>query len=263
MKRYQDKIVLVTASASGIGFGICQRLAEEGATVIISSRNQKNVDEAVQKIKSQGLKADGFVCHVGKKEHRDRLKAFIKEKFGRLDVLVLNAAVSTHFGSTLDTSEEQAAKMIDINIKSTFFMAKEYVDILTQNPNGGGLYKVGPSQPPQGNILIITSYTAYSPDTMIGIYSMTKTALLALTKVLAKELYDSNIRVNAIAPGLIRTKFAGSLLEHEDLAKETMKISRVGEPEDVAGCASFLCSGDASYITGETILVGGFVSNKL
>lgn len=132
-KRYTDKIVLVTASSTGIGYGISERMAREGATVIITSRNQKNVDEAVKKIRDQGLKAFGFPCHVGDKEQRLKMLDYITKKFGRLDVLIPNAAVSTWFGSLFDINEKQYDKMFDINVKSVFFMVKEYLSIM---PNG-------------------------------------------------------------------------------------------------------------------------------
>jgi dehydrogenase/reductase SDR family protein 4 len=247
LKRFEGKIVLVTASATGIGFGISKRMAEEGATVIISSRNQKNVDQAVAELKKQGLKADGFVCHVGIKEQRDKLHNYIKATFGRLDVLVLNAAVSTQYGSLFDTTEQQFDKTFDINVKAIFFMVKEYHGLM----------------PPGSSILLISSYVGYQLDNTIGIYSLSKTTVLGLTKLLARELRDAQVRVNGIAPGLIRTKFAGALLEHEEIAKQKLEIDRIGEPEDIAATAAYLCSKDGSYVNGETLMVTGFISQKL
>lgn len=246
-KRFEGKIVLVTASASGIGLGISRRMAQEGATVIISSRNQKNVDEAVAELKKEGLKAVGFVCHVANKEQRDKLYTFIKETYGRLDVLVLNAAVSTHFGSLFDTTEKQFDKTFEVNVRAVFFMVKEYHNLMPKN----------------SSILLLSSYEAYQLDTNLGIYSLSKTAVLGLTKLLARELKEQSIRVNCIAPGLIRTKFAGSLLEHEEVVKQKLEIDRIGEPADIAGAASFLCSQDGAYVNGETLLVTGFISQKL
>ncbi len=247
MKRFQGKVALVTASASGIGQGISERFAQEGATVIISSRSQKNVDQVVSEFRSKGLEAVGFVCHVGSKEQRLKLLEFIEKTYGRLDVLVLNAAVSTHFGSLFDTTETQFDKTVDINLKAVFFMVKEYHHLMA----------------PGSAILTIGSYVGYQLDPLIGIYSLTKNAMLGLTKLLAKELKDKRIRVNSIAPGLIRTKFAGNLLEHEEVAKQKLQIDRIGEPRDIAAAAAFLCSADADYISGEILLVGGFISEKL
>ena len=187
LKRFENKVVLVTASSTGIGYAISERLAQEGADVIISSRKESNVNEAVQKIKAQGLKAHGFPCNVGKQEDRDKLREFIEKKFGRLDVLVPNAAVSLHFGLALDTPEKAYDKMFDVNVKSIFMMIKEYIDLVKKSPTG--------------NICITSSYTAYSNSNVIGIYGVTKTTLLGLTKMLATELYHENVRVNCVCPG--------------------------------------------------------------
>src|SRR3990167_4727457 len=116
-RRYEGKIVLVTASASGIGLGISRRLAQEGATVIISSRNKTNIDAAVKELQKEGLNPDGFPCHVGKKDDRDKLLEYIRTKYGRLDALVLNAAVATHFGNLFDTTETQFDKSFEVNVK--------------------------------------------------------------------------------------------------------------------------------------------------
>lgn len=247
LRRYEGKVALVTASATGIGLGISRRLAQEGATVIISSRNKANIDSAIKELQKEGLNPDGFPCHVGKKEDREKLLEYIKTKYGRLDVLVLNAAISTHFGNLFDTTETMFDKTFDINVKAVFFMIKEYHTIM---PKGSA-------------VLLISSYEAYALDKTIGVYAVTKTAILGLTKLLAHELKEQNIRVNCIAPGLIRTKFAGSLLTHEEVIKERMGIDRVGTTEDIAGAAAFLCSKDADYVIGEIVSVAGFVSQRL
>lgn len=246
-RRYEGKIVLVTASASGIGLGISRRLAQEGATVIISSRNKTNIDAAVKELQKEGLNPDGFPCHVGKKDDRDKLLEYIRTKYGRLDALVLNAAVATHFGNLFDTTETQFDKTFEVNVKAVFFMVKEYHSIM---PKGSA-------------ILLISSYEAYALDKTIGVYAVTKTAMLGMTKLLAHELKEVGIRVNCIAPGLIRTKFAGALLTHEEVIKERLGIDRVGDPQDIAGAAAFLCSKDADYVIGETLSVAGFVSQRL
>ena len=125
LKRYENKIAFITGSSIGIGFGIAKRMAQEGATVIISSRKEKNVEQAVTKLKNEGLSAVGFPCHVGKKDQRKKLYDFIKEKFGRLDILVLNAAISLQFGSPLETTEQIWDKTMDVNLKSVFFSILE------------------------------------------------------------------------------------------------------------------------------------------
>ena len=120
-KRYKGKVALITASATGIGLSIAHRLAEEGATVIINSRNKERVDKAVESIKAKGFKAVGFPANVGNKSDQEKLVKFVKDNFTRLDVLICNAAISLHFGSILDTTEDMYDKMFSVNVKSVFF----------------------------------------------------------------------------------------------------------------------------------------------
>lgn len=124
-RRFEGKVCLVTASSTGIGLAICEQFAKEGATVIINSRNKHHVDDAVEKILKSGGKAVGMVCHAGKISDIKKLIEFINEKYGRLDVLVPNAAVSTHFGLSLEMNEEQYDKIFDVNLRGVFFLIKE------------------------------------------------------------------------------------------------------------------------------------------
>jgi len=243
-KRYKDKIVLVTASATGIGLAMAKRFAREGATVIVNSRSPEHVAHAVSEIKKEGFNAVGCPANVGTKEDQEKLFKFVKDNFGRLDVLVLNAAVSLHMGATLDTKEEQFDKMFQVNVKSVFMLVKAFHPYLKATKDS--------------NIMIITSYAGYDLSTTIGIYSVTKTALIGLIKLLAKELYDDKIRVNGIAPGLIKTKLSAPLWKNqEDSVKDAMQVSRLGEPEDIANAAAYLCSKEADYVTGEILLITG------
>ncbi|XP_077794603.1 dehydrogenase/reductase SDR family member 4 isoform X2 [Macaca mulatta] len=206
-----NKVALVTASTDGIGFAIARRLAQDGAHVVVSSRKQQNVDQAVARLQGEGLSVTGTVCHVGKAEDRERLVATAVKLHGGIDILVSNAAVNPFFGSLMDITEEVWDK-------------------------------------------------GFTP------YNVSKTALLGLTKTLAIELAPRNIRVNCLAPGLIKTSFSRMFWmdkEKEERMKETLKIRRLGEPEDCAGIVSFLCSEDASYITGETVVVGGGTPSRL
>lgn len=249
LRRFEDKIVLVTASSTGIGFAISERLASEGATVIISSRKKENVDQAVSEITKQGFKAIGFPCNVSKPEDRKALFNFIHEKWGRLDVLVPNAATSLHFGMSVDTPEKAYDKMFETNVKSIFQMITEYLPLLQKSKTA--------------NICITSSYTAYSNSNLIGVYGVTKTTLLGLTKMFATEFMADDIRVNCVCPGLIRTKFAKALLESENAATVATGAKRPGEPREIAGCVAFLTSQDASYMTGESLLMTGAVSSRL
>uniref|UniRef100_A0A2K5PVC4 Dehydrogenase/reductase 4 n=1 Tax=Cebus imitator TaxID=2715852 RepID=A0A2K5PVC4_CEBIM len=195
-----------------------RRLAQDGAHVVISSRKQEKVDQAVAKLQGEGLSVTGTVCHVGKAEDRERL-------------------VTT---------------VLHINVKATAMMINAVVPEMEKR--GGG------------SVVIVSSIAAFHPPPGLGSYCVSKTALLGLTKCLAIELDPKNIRVNCLAPGLIRTSFSKTLWgdkEQEKRTKETLKIRRMGEPEECAGIVSFLCSEDASYITGETVVVGGGSPSRL
>ena len=166
LRRFENKVVLVTASSTGIGFAISERLCTEGATVIISSRSQKNVDAAVKVLKDKNLKAVGFACNVGKKEHRDNLRKFIEKEFGRLDVLIPHAGIGIYYGRMEKTPESAYNKTFDINVKSIFMMVKEYINLLHKGKDA--------------NICITSSIGAYRHDypSLTGIYCVTKTTLL-------------------------------------------------------------------------------------
>ncbi|KAM8962044.1 dehydrogenase/reductase SDR family member 4-like [Pelodytes ibericus] len=251
-KKLQGKVALVTASTEGIGLAIVRKLAEDGARVLLSSRKQGNVEKAVRELQGQGLDVEGTVCHVGKKEDRERLIETAVQRFGGIDILVSNAAVNPFAGNILDSNEEHWDKILDVNVKATFLLVKLVVPKMQER--GGG------------SIVIVSSVAGFTPFPSLGPYSVSKTALLGLTKALAPELSSLNIRVNCLAPGLIRTKFSSSLWKNESMYNHLMSlmgITRIGEPEECAGAVSFLCSPDASYVTGETIVVGGGGHSRL
>ncbi|XP_047651331.1 dehydrogenase/reductase SDR family member 4 isoform X1 [Phacochoerus africanus] len=251
-KPLENKVALVTASTDGIGLAIARRLAQDGAHVVVSSRKQQNVDRTVATLQGEGLSVTGTVCHVGKAEDRERLVATAVNLHGGVDILVSNAAVNPFFGSMLDATEEVWDKILDINVKATVLMTKAVVPEMEKR--GGG------------SVLIVSSIGAYRPFPNLGPYNVSKTALLGLTKNLAIELAPRNIRVNCLAPGLIKTNFSQLLWmdkAREEYMKESMGIRRLGNPEDCVGIVSFLCSEDASYITGETVVVGGGTASRL
>lgn len=251
-KPLANKVALVTASTDGIGFAISRRLAQDGAQVVISSRKQQNVDRAVATLKGEGLSVTGTVCHVGKAEDRKQLVATAVKLHGGVDILVSNAAVNPFFGNLMDVTEEVWDKILDINVKAAALMTKEVVPEMEKR--GGG------------SVVIVSSVAGFSPFPGLGPYNVSKTALLGLTKNLAIELAPKNIRVNCLAPGLIKTNFSSVLWmdkAREDSTKDYMHIRRLGKPEECAGIVSFMCSEDASYITGETVVVGGGTPSRL
>lgn len=260
------RIAVVTASTAGIGFAIAQSLCKAGFHVVVSSRSAEHVAVAISKLQDMfgtGM-ASGVVCHVGKANDRARLLAHTLGLGGSVDALVLNAAASTAFGPLLETTEQQWDKMFEINVKSTFMTLREFAPVL-----GAG-----------ASVVLIASIASYNALPRLGAYSVTKTALLGLTKALAVELGVRGVRVNAVAPGIIRTAFSRLLwdkprdggrapvqgaLDGKGEGAQHMRIplGRIGEPEDVGGVVAFLVSRDAAYITGETVVVAGGANSKL
>ncbi|KAM5235501.1 dehydrogenase/reductase SDR family member 2, mitochondrial-like [Ctenodactylus gundi] len=242
-----NKVAVITGSTSGIGFAIARRLAQDGAHVVVSSRHQQNVDNAVAMLKGEGLSVTGTVCHVGKAKDNEQLVATALEQCGGVDFLVCTAGVNPLVGSTLGSSEEVWDKILSINVKAPALLLSQ---LLPHMETRG-----------QGSVVLVSSVVAYLPFPMLGAYNVSKTALQGLTKTLAVELAPKHIRVNSIVPGIIDTDFSQVITENSELQK-CMKtlygVQRVGQPEDCAGLVSFLCSSDASYITGENIVVAGF-----
>ncbi|XP_077905179.1 dehydrogenase/reductase SDR family member 2, mitochondrial [Ictidomys tridecemlineatus] len=242
-----DKVAVITGSTKGIGFAIARHLAQNGAHVVICSRKQWNVDQAVTTLQKEGLSVTGTVCHVGKAEDRDRLVAKALEHHNGIDFLVCVAGVNPLVGSTLGASEQVWDKILGVNVKAPALLLSQ---LLPHMENRGG-----------GSVVLVSSVAAYMPISKLGVYNTSKTALLGLCKSLAMELAPKGIRVNSIVPGLIKTDFIQmeKTLPYSlsDLNK-VYGLQRLGEPEDCAGIVSFLCSSDASYITGENITVAGY-----
>ncbi|KAF9803066.1 hypothetical protein SFRURICE_012311 [Spodoptera frugiperda] len=228
--RFKGKVAIVTASTEGIGYAIAKRLGNEGASVVISSRKEKNVEQALQSLRSEGITAEGVT----------------KSKFGGLDILVSNAAVNPGVAPILETEEAVWDKIFEINVKCAWLLAKEAYPELVKR--GGG------------NIVFISSIAAYQPMEPLGAYSISKTTLLGMTRALATEIVHDNIRVNCVAPGIVPTKFASAITSNEAGKEKSLSIvpmNRFGKPSEIASAVAFLASDDASYITGETIVTAG------
>jgi len=253
LKRLSGKICVVTASTDGIGFAIAKRLGLEGAKIVVSSRKQANVDEAVKQLTSQGIaEVLGVPCHVAKATDRRKLLDETVKKFGGIDVLVSNAAVNPAVSSVLETTEEAWDKIFDVNVKASYLLAKEVKPYIIKR--GGG------------SIVFISSIGGFQPSDVLGAYSVSKTALFGLTKAAALECVKDNIRVNCVAPGVIETRFASALYESETAKEMTLSripMRRIGQPDEIGGVVAFLVSEDASYITGETIVAAGGSASRL
>nr|XP_004661815.2 dehydrogenase/reductase SDR family member 2, mitochondrial-like [Jaculus jaculus] len=244
-----NKVAVVTGSTNGIGFAIARRLAQDGAHVVISSRKQQNVDSAVATLQGDGLCVSGTVCHVGKAEDRERLVATALEHCGGVDFLVCVAGVNPLVGSTIKSSEQIWDKILSVNVKAPALLLNQLLPHMEKRG--------------QGSVVLVSSLAAYVPLPKLGAYNVSKTAVLGLTKTLAVELAPKNIRVNCLVPGIINTDFSkvvrtkGSWWGRRYQSQPYFSPCRVGQPEDCAGLVSFLCSPDASYITGENIVVAG------
>ncbi|KAL2524098.1 Short-chain dehydrogenase/reductase SDRA [Abeliophyllum distichum] len=248
-KRFERKVAIVTASTQGIGFGIAERLGLEGASVVISSRRQKNVDAAVEKLKARGIEAFGLVCHVSNTQQRKNLIEQTLQKYGKIDVIVSNAAANPSVDTILETKEPVLDKLWEINVKASILLLQE----------------AGPHLKKGSSVVLISSITAYQPPAALAMYGVTKTALLGLTKALAAEMAP-NTRVNCVAPGFVPTHFAAFLTTDESMKRgleEKTLLNRLGTTEDMAAAAAYLASDDASYITGETLVVAGGMPSRL
>jgi NAD(P)-dependent dehydrogenase (short-subunit alcohol dehydrogenase family) len=244
------KIAFVSGASRGIGEAIAKLLAQQGAHVIVSSRKIDDCQKVADAIIADGGKATAVACHIGEMEQISNVFAQIKEQFGRLDILVNNAATNPQFCNVLDTDLSAFQKTVDVNIRGYYFMSIE----------GGKLMKANGG----GSIINVASINGVSPGEFQGIYSVTKAAVISMTKVFAKECAQFGIRCNALLPGLTDTKFASALTKNDailNLALQRIPFKRVAAPSEMAGTVLYLASDASSYTTGVALNVdGGFLS---
>ncbi|MDP2746763.1 SDR family oxidoreductase [Pseudomonas sp.] len=244
------KIAFVSGASRGIGEAIAKLLAQQGAHVIVSSRKIDDCQKVADAIIADGGKATAVACHIGEMEQISNVFAQIKEQFGRLDILVNNAATNPQFCNVLDTDLSAFQKTVDVNIRGYYFMSIE----------GGKLMKANGG----GSIINVASINGVSPGEFQGIYSVTKAAVISMTKVFAKECAQFGIRCNALLPGLTDTKFASALTKNDAILKialQRIPLKRVADPSEMAGTVLYLASDASSYTTGVALNVdGGFLS---
>ncbi|KAK7332382.1 hypothetical protein VNO80_29133 [Phaseolus coccineus] len=248
-KRFEGKVAIVTASTLGIGFSIAQRLGLEGAYVVISSRKQQNVDEAAGKLRAKGIEVLPIICHVSNAQQRKNLIDKTLQKYGKIDVVVSNAAVHPSVDPILQTQESILDKLWEINVKCTILLLKD----------------ASPHLKKGSSVVLISSLAAYNPPPTMAMYGVTKTAVLGLTKALASEMAP-NTRVNCVVPGIVPTRFVALYTSNDATREEierTTLIGRLGTAEEMAAATAFLASDDASYITGENLLVSGGMPSRL
>lgn len=240
------KIAFVSGASRGIGEAIARLLAQQGAHVIVSSRKLEGCQPVADAINAAGGQATAIACHIGEMQQIGEVFAFIRERFGRLDILVNNAATNPQFGNVLDTDLAAFQKTVDVNIRGYYFMSIE----------GGKLMKAGGG----GSIINVASVNGVTPGEFQGVYSMTKAAVISMTKVFAKECAPFGIRCNALLPGLTDTRFASALTGNQAILKMALQripLKRVADPEEMAGAVLYLASAASSYTTGTALNVDG------
>lgn len=247
--RLDGKIALVTGASRGIGESIARAFARRGATVVLSSRKQDSLDAVAASINSEdGIsgRAIAIACHTGNGEAIAALFDRIRSELGRLDALVNNAATNPYFGPATGIEEKAFDVTLEVNIKGYFLMSQHAARMMAEQGSG--------------SIINVASVAGITPGEWMVVYSMTKAAVISMTKGMAKELGRKGVRVNAIAPGLIETQFASALIDDQDTHKAWIgatPLRRHGQPSEIAGAAVYLASEAASFTTGSVIVCDG------
>jgi NAD(P)-dependent dehydrogenase (short-subunit alcohol dehydrogenase family) len=243
----QSKTAIITGASRGIGEAIAHAFADAGAAVVLAARKPEALHAVADAITKKGGRAVAVPTHTGKKDDVVKLVQAAVEAFGKVDVLVNNAATNPYFGPMLDIDDGAFDKTFEVNVKGAFWLTTEVVKHL-QSRNA------------PGSIVNVASVAGLGSAPMQGVYGMTKAALLSMTRTFAAELGGSNIRVNAIAPGLVETKFAAALTTNEEILKLVTgrtPLGRHGQPNEIAGAALYLASDASGFMTGQTMVVDG------
>ena len=240
------KVALVTGSTKGIGKAIAKRMAEQGAKVVISSRNQELCDEVAAEISSSSCTAIGISCNINYAEQLENLVKKTEDQLGRIDILVCNAAINPYFGSSQDIPDSAFDKVMHANIGSVHRLCQLVIPSMAQNDGG--------------SVIIVSSIGGLKGSDALGAYAISKAADMQIARNLAVEWGPKNVRVNCIAPGLVRTDFAKALWENPEIYAATVSkypLRRIGEPDEIAGTAVLLASDAGSFTTGQTIVIDG------
>lgn len=240
------RVALVTGASRGIGSAIAGVLAEHGATVVLSSRKQADLDAEAERINAaHPEKAVAIAAHAGRPEELERLVKDVMDRFSRIDILVNNAGTNPYMGPVLDADLAAWDKTFEVNVRGMFVLTKLVYEA-SMEAHGGA-------------IVNIASIGGLRPGIGLGVYNVTKAAVIMLTRQLAREI-GGKVRVNAVAPGLVKTRFAEALWGNEAILERVLgqnPMGRIGQPEEVAGAVLFLVSDAASYVNGEVLVVDG------
>jgi len=241
------KTAIVTGSSRGIGRAIAEELAAHGANVVVSSRKQDACEEVAREINGRGAgQAIAVAASISDKDALQHLVDETRRQLGRIDVLICNAASNPYFGPMAGITDDQFRKIMDNNVLSNHWLTSMVAPEMVERGDG--------------SIVIVSSVGGLTSSTVIGAYNISKAADLQLVRNLAAEFGPSGVRVNAIAPGLVRTDFARALWENPDILKRVTSVAalkRIGEPREIAGAAVFLASQAGSFVTGQTLVVDG------
>lgn len=243
----KGKVAIVTGGSRGIGRSIAIGLAEAGANVAIAARKPESLDEALAAVNATGSRGIAVPTNVREMGDLERLVAETKAQFGRVDILVNNAGTNPVFGPTTNIDERAWDAVMNTNLKAVFFLSQLARDAMLEHGEGG-------------SVINISSTGGLRASGGLGVYSISKAAVIMLTRVLAKEWGKDGIRVNCIAPGLIRTEFSRALWDPQYGARgenDDAPLGRIGEPDEMAGAAVYLASPAASFVTGQTIALDG------
>ena len=240
------QVAVVTGSSRGIGRSSAELLARLGAKVVISSRKADACEEVAQGIRKAGGDAQVIACNISRREEVEALMSGANKHYGKVDILVCNAAINPYYGPLLDIKDEAFDKIMASNVKSNLWLCSIAIPAMAERA--------------KGSVVIISSIGGLRGSTVIGAYGISKAADFALCRSLAGEWGPKGVRVNCVAPGLIKTDFARALWEDEERLKRrcaTTPLRRIGEPDEIAGAVAYLGSDASSFKTGQTIVVDG------
>lgn len=242
------KVALVTGGSRGIGRAIAVGLARFGADVAVTSRKLPDLEEVACEIRGLGRKAMAVATHVGRMEEVSGLVPKVKEEFGRIDILVNNAGTNPTMDQAMDVEERAWDSIMNLNLKGLFFLSQAVARVMREQ--GGG------------KIINVASVAGITPD-ILPVYSISKAGVIMATKVMAQQWAQYNIRVNALAPGLTKTRFSQALWDNPDILQGAMlftPLRRIAEPDEMIGATVFLASDASSYVTGHVLVVDGGVA---
>ena len=247
--RLDGKVAIITGSSRGIGRSIAETMARLGAKVVISSRKAEPCEEVAAAIKAEGGQATVIPCNIGRKDEVEALVAKTKAEWGQVDILVCNAAVNPSYGPMGELSDDAFDKIMGSNVKSNLWLCNLVMPDMAKQ--GGGA------------VVIVSSIAGLRAAPMLGGYGISKAADFALARNLAAEWGPRNVRINCIAPGLVKTDFAKALWENEEAVKRrnaATPLRRIGEPDEIGPIAAFLAAPASSFITGQVIVADGGVT---